>query len=283
MKESRGKRARRLGRASWELIRSDRRLIAFPLVGSIVGLVLGGAAFALSYTLLGGHGLGHGQSHSRAVIVIGGLIATYPVTFVTLFCGVALAEVLRRSLAGEPASAADGWRAARSRLGLIAAWTLLVCTVGAFLRLVEERIPLGGKLAAALAGVAWSLATMFAVPVIAYENLGPMETLRRSAALFRERWGEQLGGAVTIGAGAGLVMIPAVLCIVVGVSVGGPSGIVLVVVGGALVIGIQAFASALNEVYRVFLYRSAVGIEPVGGPFDEHDLSRPTWGKRRRD
>ncbi len=276
MKESRGKRARRLGRASWELIRSDRRLIGFPLVSSVAGLVLGGAAFAASYSLLGG------RSHGRVVIVIGGLIAAYPVTFVTLFCGVALAEVLRRTLARDPVTASDGWRAARARIGLIAAWTMFVCTVGAFLRLVEERIPLGGKIAAAVAGVAWSLSTMFAVPVIAYEKLGPIETLRRSASIFRKRWGEQIGGAVTIGAGAGLILLPAFLCIAAGVAVGGPAGIVLVVLGGALVIGIQAFASALNEVYRVFLYRSAVGIEPVGGPFEEQDLSRPTWGKRGR-
>ena len=73
----------------------------------------------------------------------------------------------------------------------------------------------------------------------------------------------KLGGAVAIGAGAGLVMIPAGLFIVAGVAVGGPSGIVLVVIGGALVIGIQAFASALNEVYRLFLYRSAAGVLPA--------------------
>jgi len=86
-------------------------------------------------------------------------------------------------------STRDGWIAARQRLGIIAAWSLLVCTVGALLRVLEERLPLGGRIVAALVGLSWSLATLFAVPVLAYENLGPLETLRRSSQIFRRRWG----------------------------------------------------------------------------------------------
>jgi len=127
--------------------------------------------------------------------------------------------------------------------------------------------------------MSWSLATLFAIPVIAYENLGPRATLRRSIAIFRERWAEQIGGVVTVELGAVMFMIPAVMLIAAGLAAGGGVGIVLVVIGGAAALGIQAFAAALNQVYRVFLYRSAVGLEPVGGPFSADDLARPTWEK----
>ncbi len=274
MQESRRQRARRLGRESWALLSSDRRLVVFPLVSATLGLLLGAASFAVSDGLVGGSG------HSRRVLVLGGIIASYPVTFVTLFTGVALATVLAGKLDGRAVSASDGWRAARGKLGLIAAWTILVCTVGGILRLVEERVPLGGKIAALVVDLSWSLATMFAVPVLAYEDLGPRATLRRSAAIFRERWGEQVGGVVTIELGTAVLIIPAVLLIVAGLAIGGAVGVALVLLGAAAALAVQAFSAALNQVYRVFLYRSAIGIEPVGGPFSPTDLDRPVWGKK---
>jgi len=121
--ESKRQRARRLGRQSWELLRSDRRLIVFPLVSASLSLFLGAASFAVSDGLIAG-----GARHARWVIVLGGIIASYPVTFVTLFCGVALAHVLATRLDGHEVPASAGWRAARSKLRLIAGWTLLVCT-----------------------------------------------------------------------------------------------------------------------------------------------------------
>lgn len=57
-----------------------------------------------------------------------------------LYCGVALAAVLAGRLDGHALTPHDGWMAARERVGIIAAWTLLVCTVGAALRLIERYV-----------------------------------------------------------------------------------------------------------------------------------------------
>ena len=56
------------------------------------------------------------------------------------------------------------------------------------------------QIAARLVGMAWSLVTFLAVPVIAIEGTGPFETLKRSASIFRERWGQQITGNIAIGA-----------------------------------------------------------------------------------
>jgi hypothetical protein len=48
------------------------------------------------------------------VFIIGGIIASFPATFVTLLTGLALATVLARKLDGTPVTAADGsWRSRR--------------------------------------------------------------------------------------------------------------------------------------------------------------------------
>ena len=65
--------------------------------------------------------------------------------------------------------------------------------------------------------MAWSLVTFLAVPVIAIEGTGPFETLKRSASLFRERWGQQITGNIAIGGAVFLLgVLPAALLIVAG-------------------------------------------------------------------
>jgi hypothetical protein len=250
----------------------------FPLASTLVSLLIGGASFAVADGLIGRPG------RWRMVIVVGGIIASDPVTFVTLFCGVALASVLARTLDGEQVSARDGWQTARERTAIIATWTVLMCTVGAVLRVIEEYVPLGGRIVALVVDLSWSAATLFAVPVIACEELGPRATLSRSVDIFRQRWGEQVAGVVVIGVGTTAVMIPAILLAVIGLGIGGTAGIVLVAIGGAGIIALQAFSAALNQVYRVFLYRttpSGASAEGESTPFASNDLANPFTPKRR--
>ena len=138
-RESRAKRTRRLVRTSARVLRDDRRLLVFPVVSATFSLGLGAVAFAIGFAGAGG------ATHTRRIILVATLIASYPVTFVSLFCGVAMASVLQRKLRGEAVTAADGWAAARERAGVIAGWALLVCTVGAILRLIEQYVPVGGR------------------------------------------------------------------------------------------------------------------------------------------
>jgi hypothetical protein len=274
--ETRWQRANRLGRTSLDMVSEDRRLLIFPAVSATVNLLIGGLAFALANNLIGGN------SDSRRLILLGGLIASYPATFVAMFSGVALAWMLARKLDGEPVSARDGWLAARERTRMILGWTLLVCTVGAILRVLEEYVPLGGKIVALVLDLSWSLATLFAVPVIAYENLGPRDTLRRSAELFRERWGEQTAGVIGVGLFGGFLAIPGVMLIAAGVAAGGSQAIVFAAIGGGLLLAVQAFTVSLNQVYRVFLYRSTLAPGVIGqGPFLREDLDQPFRSRKR--
>ena len=275
--ESRWKRANRLGEASVQVLRSDRRLYAFPALSALINVLVGGLSFALADGLVGSRG------HSRTLILVGGLIASFPATFVGVFSGVALAAMLHQKLDGEQVNVRDGWRVARERAPTILGWTVLVCTVGAILRVAEQYVPLGGRIAAFVLDLSWTLATLFAVPVIAYEDLGPRATLRRSAQLFRERWGEQTAGIVVVGLANGLLVIPGVILIGVGLAHAGAGGVLLVALGGALVLAVQAYTISLSQVYRVYLYRSTLSPEQsLPGPFTREDLDNPFRARKRR-
>jgi hypothetical protein len=164
---------------------------------------------------------------------------------------------------------------------VIAGWTLLTCTVGAVLRTIEQYVPLGGKIAVAIIDLSWSLATLFAVPVLAYEGVGPRATFSHSAAIFKARWGTQIAGSVGIGLSGLLLYMPALVLFVLAVSAGGTAGLgLLVLAGSALFAGI-AVQATLGQIFRVFVYRSAVGLRTTG-PFAPADLQAPFSRRRRR-
>jgi hypothetical protein len=273
--ETQWQRANRLGRASFKVLSSDRRLLIFPALSALVNLLIGGLSFALADHLIDGH------SHSRRLILLGGLIAAYPATFVGIFSGVALAAMLARKLDGQPIEVSEAWQFARERTGIILGWTLLVCTVGAVLRIAEEYLPLGGRIVAFVLDLSWSLATLFAVPVIAYEGLTPRATLRRSGELFRERWGEQTLGLIGLTVAGGFLAVPGVILIGAGAAGSGTSAVLLVAAGGALICAVQAYTIALNQVYRVYLYRSLLAGAPLPGPFPANDLETPFRPRRK--
>jgi hypothetical protein len=276
LRERRVSRTSRLLVASFSVLREDPELLIFPAVAMALTLLLGALSFALS--------ISHGGASRNAkdVIFFASLIAGYPITFVSLYCGVALAAVLAGRLDGEPTTPHDGWMAARERVGIIAGWTLMVCTVGAALRLIERYVPLGGKIVVAIVDLSWTLATMFAVPVLAYENLGPSEVLRRSSRIFRQRWGMQIGGIVGINVASIFLYVPFIVLLVVGVASAGATGVLLTVLGGAGLFGAIAVQSALDQIFRVFVYRSAVGLDTSAGPFSQSDLQAPFARKRGR-
>ncbi len=287
LRERRGTRALRLLRASFSVLREDPELLVFPAVALVLTLALGAISVVLSLAGSGpagaaGSGAATGTRSGGDVVFIASIIVAYPITFVSLYCGVALAAVLAGRLDGRPLTLADGWMAARERVAIIAAWTLLACTVGVVLRVIERYVPLGARILVAIVGLAWSLATMFAVPVLAYENLGPRETLRRSRAIFTQRWGTQLGGIVGISVASVFMYLPAVVLVVVGVSLASPAGVALIVLGSIGFLGAIAVQIALDQIFRVFVYRNAVGLDTSAGPFAQSDLQAPFARRRGR-
>jgi hypothetical protein len=276
--EGRFARSARMLKASWRVLRENPGLMVFPVISVVLSLLVGVFCFS-TFGSWATHG-GHAVNGARDSLFVPSLIAAYPLTFISIYCSVALAEVLGGRLDGKQTTTAQGLSAANSRIGLIAAWSLLACTVGLALRALEERLPLAGRIAAWLFGLAWSLATIFAVPVLAYEGLGPFETVKRSTQIFKRRWGAQIGGSIGIGAAAFVVAIPLVVLLFAGLAAPGSGGALLIVLAGAGLFALGAAVSAMEQIYRVFVYRSAVGMDTSAGPFSQEDLRSP-FVKRR--
>ncbi len=275
-REGRIARSWRLTKTAWGLVRQDRAMVALALLGMTSGLI-----FIAVFTLIGGYS----GDASQGEVLIAILISLYPSTFLGVFFNVALASAANAALEGRRLSFGEAIGESRKRLGKIALWSLLAAGVGALLAELSSRIPGGGRIASALVGAAWGLATLFVVPILATvaPTPGPVTALKDSVAVVRKRWGEGISGSVTITVWMVFIAIPAAILLGIGFAVmgsgSGALGAVLVALGGLLLFAVAALGSAVQQVFLLCLYRYAT--EGTARGFSEQDLANPPFRQRR--
>jgi len=274
---SRIKRGWGLTKKSWALLNENRALLRFPLYGALATMVpaivfLGPGLYLFDRDELAG---------AIPLVVIG----AYALSVVGFYFSVGLAACADMIFRGQEATVADGLAVARSRFAQICGWAAVSTAITAVMGVLENQGGLGGQIAGRLVGMAWSLVTFLAVPVIAIEGTGPVQTIQRSASMFRSRWGQQVTGNVAIGGAVFLLgVLPAVLLIVAGAAVWSSASFpgALLVVVGALVLAIALLVSkALSGIFGVALYRYALDGETVG-PFTAEELESAVRTKGRR-
>jgi hypothetical protein len=262
------KRGWRLARESLTVVRSDPALVVLV----VLGLVL--AALVALPALVGAAVVSDADEPSALAWALLG-IGLYLGYAVTIFFGVAVAHAAGRVLDGEDATVGEAAGFALTRIGPIFGWSLVGAVVNLLFMALRSRGGLAGQILAGVGGAAWSLVTFLAVPVIAFEGLGPFATLKRSASLFRERWGEQITGSIGIGLIFFLLSLPALLLAGVGVAIATSEaavlGWVLAVAGIAAVAVVSVVGRAASATFGAVLYRYAATGE-AAGPFAEGDL-----------
>lgn len=183
---------------SFAVLKENRQLILFPILSGI-SMVLVIGSFVIVLFASSGWDVGAIRDQSTAVnyaIVFLYYIVNY---FIIVFFNTALVHCTHLYFNGEKPTIGQGLRFSMSRIGAILSWAIFAATVGTILRLIQDKLGWLGKIITGLIGVVWSIATFFVVPVIAYENLGPIDAFKRSATLMKEKWGESLGATFSFG------------------------------------------------------------------------------------
>ena len=145
------------------------------------------------------------------------------------------------------------------------------------LRAISERSGALGKIVISFVGLAWNLATFLVVPVLAAENVGPMDAVKKSSAYLRKTWGEQIAGNAGMGAVFGMLSFGVVLMgvlLFIGAAIL-ESTVLMALVGVGFVLSLMAIAlvsSTLSGIYAAALYRYAA--EGDAGAFFSPDMVR---------
>ena len=250
---SRIKRGWALSKKSWGLLNEHRQLLRFPLYGGIAStllaiVTLGPGLYLFDQGSLGG---------AIPLVVLG----IYVLSVIGLYFSVGLAACADMIFRGQQATMSDGLAVSRQRFSQICGWAAVSTAISVLMGALENQGGLGGQIAARLVGTAWSLVTFLAVPVIAIEGTGPFQTLKRSASMFKKRWGQQIVAGVMIWASASF------------------AGALLVAIGAIVFLIAMLISNALRGIFGVALYRYALDGETVGG-FTAAELESAVKQKR---
>ncbi|HUA73454.1 MAG TPA: DUF6159 family protein [Solirubrobacteraceae bacterium] len=275
--EGRIARSWRLTRAAWQVVRHDRSMLALAAISTLVGVV----ALAAMFVLAGAFDKGHLKGDELALFA---LIFAYPLTFLSVFFNTAIAASAAAALEGRHLTVGQALAVPARKLGTVALWSLMAAVVGVVLEQLANRLPLGGSIAARLAGLGWSLASLFAVPIIALEDVSAPDALKRSAGVVKKRWGESIGGNVIIGAWMAIaIFLLVVVFAAAAVATNDVSAVRDFVIGVGVLALVAVFALQLlvRQTFAVALYRYATD-GAAQGPFAERDLRSPFGRKRGR-
>jgi hypothetical protein len=278
-------RSWQLVKQSFAILRSDKQLMLFPVLSTIscfivTAIIATGGAFLLLPARAAALAAGEQFHPNQSPLFLPGMFLLYVVNyFVIVFFNVALVGVANSRLMGGTWTFRDGLELAWERKGTILQWALVAATVGVILRTLEERMGLIGRIIMRIIGIAWTLACYFVVPVLAFEDLTPIDAVKRSAKLFHDTWGEKVIGGFSLSLVSMMLMLPGIGFVILATFLGGLNGLLL---GLALMfiyfLLLSVFMSAVGGIFNAALYRYAC-FKQVPPAFS-HDLVASAWAPK---
>ncbi|WP_426561599.1 DUF6159 family protein [Angustibacter sp. McL0619] len=262
---------RALLNASWQLLRKDTELLWLPVLSAafttLAALAIFGAGFGLG---LVDPDTDFDSPRVSAIAVV--VVVAVVTTVVAVFFQVALAAAaVERADGGDP-DLRSALAAAWARRMVILKWAVVLATVGLLLRLIQERLGgLAGFLTRLIGEAAWGVATYFVVPILAVDEVGPVDALRSSGRLMKATWGKVAKTSVPFWGLGLLLWVPGFFLLTAGLGLlavaPGPGAAIGVLVASLGALGLVAagmVVSAVGTYVRVVLYRHATGA-PIPG------------------
>jgi hypothetical protein len=246
-------------------------------------LVVGAVALALWVTVgTTTNAAGNTEYSANAATIVIAIVGYVGAAYVQTYFLAGLVASSNEVLHGRSTTVGEGMKIASSRAGRLLPWAIVTATVSWIIQSLEQRAGLLGRLVLSLLGAAWSVLTFLTVPIIVFEDLGPVNALKRSGTLLKQTWGENVFAQL----GLGIVMIvPVLVALLIG-GLGIASGtalvaVPLVAVAVLIVVIASVIVSSLGGIYRTALYRYAVDGQ-VPTPFAGTDIEHAFAPRKHR-
>ncbi len=249
-----------LAKSSWSVIKLDRELLVLPILNAVSSLVFFGFIWVLANSA--GVDFTNQNSDGSGPAILLAVLAVFGLSIINVyFQGALVCGAHQRFTGGDP-TISSALKGAASKLHRLIPWAILTATVGIILRAFQNREGMMGRIVASLLDTAWKVLTFLVVPAVMFEDLGPIEGVKRSSSLFKKTWGENLTASVGFGLLGLIAAIPAIALIAVGVSNG---FWLLIVLGVLLIVALVVVLTALTAVFQTALYLYAVNGEAPKG------------------
>lgn len=253
-----------LVKRSFGILRKDKEMMLFPVMSALASA----AIFAL--LLLPALSLNNAATVS--------FFAFYFLSYFTvIFFNTGLIICADIRMKGGDPTVRDGLAGAARNAGKIFMWSLIASTVGLTINaLTSNRKSLPGRIIGSVLGFSWGMLSFFVIPVMVFENVGPIDAIKKSGELIKKTWGENLIGQLSTGAiffALGLLgLVPLVVAFYLH-SVG-----IFAAIAGLVIVYWMLLAvvnSSLKGVFIVSLYEYAKG----GGKTPLDDMAKNAFVK----
>lgn len=287
-----------LTKQSWNALRANPQLLVFPLL-SMMGMIVVTIVFLIP---MAGAGIldaaqrsaasgeaefSNGQMIFSAIV---GFLYSFVGYVVVIYSNTALVGAALKLADGETVTVSDGLKLANARIGKIIAYAFISAIVSTIARAINQ----GGRdsrnivvtiLAAIVAGIiqgAWSLVVFFAIPVLVVEDVGVIDSLKRSFELFKRTWGESFTGQTALSLIGCVATIAIVLIGVVLIGAAAATGSTALIIAAVaivvlLLVGVSLLNGAVNGVFQASLYRFAT--QGDSGKLIDTELASQAFGR----
>lgn len=270
------------------VINKDRELLWFALLSFIFSALFGVAMiFPSIIPALMENGLSNESLEAYQYVIL--FLTYFGLAFIATFFNVCVVYTTKIRFEGGNATFGESIKFAFSRLSLIFQWSLLSASVGLLLRILHQLASNLGKIGQLVAnilisllGMAWSIVTIFVVPVLVYEGLGPIDAIKKSTQVIKKTWGESLIKALGLGLVQFLVFVILIIAsgaltfvlssafdtigLLIGISVG---VLLLLLTGLVFTVASTIFNTALYVYANNNLIASGFNEEVVRGAFKQ--------------
>lgn len=267
-------RSWQLVKASWAVLMSNKSLLLFPLIASVLTVII--SIVMLIPSVMVSVAMIAGDANANVSQIVGyiGLFLFYLVTYtVAIYFNTGLVGCALIHMDGGNPTLSDGFKIANQRLGNIIGYAALSATVGVVVRFLQERGGIVGNIVAGLGGFAWNVATFLVIPVLVVQNINPLEAVKKSAGLLRDTWGEQLTGDFSIGGIFFLIYLAVMilmggLAFLIGSATESAAAVVtIIVIAVIMMLIIGLIQGALTSIFTAAVYRYA-DVGDVPSDFD---------------
>lgn len=248
-------------KSTFRIIKNDKKMLLFPLLASICSVAIF-LAFVIPFVLADFFVEGAANEAIGYTLLFLFYLA---IVFIGTFANVGVVYIAAQSFAGKKATFGKAFGFALKRIHQIFMWSIVAAVVGVLLAMLDRvaRNQKGGMgvallITRSLVGMAWSIATIFVVPVLVYEGTGPFTAIKRSVQTLKKTWGESLvryiglGLAQTVFNIIGIVV--GVLLIIASAFIFLPLAVVMIIVLICYLIIINYIFSVANAVFNTALY-----------------------------
>ena len=245
-------RSFQLVKESFAVLKKDKEIMLFPIISSIVTILLF-ISFILPVYFFTYIKIGEITNNYLYYILF--FIYYLLSYFIVIFFNTGLITCAHIKLNGGNPTFSDGFRNATKHIGKIFIWALISATVGLVLRTIADRSKVLGRIIIAVIGIVWSLLTFFVVPVMIFEDISVIQSIKKSGHLFEKTWGENVIGQFSMGFFffiLGLIgVVPLILSFSTGSFILTISALALMIIYW-VILGI--ISSSLNGIFVTALY-----------------------------